>query len=72
MLASGVDPAVAALIEHLTDVGYRAAVNAVHPHDLSRRCSTCLGSTTRLTNRYRGRDFRLTDVHGKVIRDILA
>jgi Protein of unknown function (DUF1501) len=27
---------------------------------------------TRLTYRYSGRDFRLTDVHGKVIRDILA
>ena len=27
---------------------------------------------TRLTYRYSGRDFRLTDVHGKVLRDILA
>ena len=34
---------------------------------------TCWASTTRrLTYRYSGRDFRLTDVHGEVVRDILA
>jgi uncharacterized protein (DUF1501 family) len=55
------------------DFGYRAAVNAVHPHDVNATLLHLLGlDHTRLTYRYSGRDFRLTDVHGNVIRDILA
>jgi hypothetical protein len=55
------------------DFGYRAAVNPVHPHDVNATLLHLLGlDHTRLTYRYSGRDFRLTDVHGKVIRDILA
>ena len=55
------------------DFGYRAAVNPVHPHDVSATLLHLLGlDQTRLTYRYSGRDFRLTDMHGKVIRDILA
>jgi uncharacterized protein DUF1501 len=55
------------------DFGYRASVNPVHPHDVNATLLHLLGlDHTRLTYRYSGRDFRLTDVHGKVIRDILA
>jgi uncharacterized protein (DUF1501 family) len=46
---------------------------AVHVHDLQATILHLLGMDhTRLTYRYQGRDFRLTDVHGHVVRDILA
>jgi len=55
------------------EFGYRAAENRVHPHDLNATLLHLLGlDHTRLTYRYSGRDFRLTDVHGNVLRPILA
>jgi uncharacterized protein DUF1501 len=55
------------------DFGSRAAVNPVHPHDLQATVLQLLGiDHTRLTFRYSGRDFRLTDVEGRVIKDILV
>ncbi|MBX3450634.1 MAG: DUF1501 domain-containing protein [Planctomycetaceae bacterium] len=55
------------------DVGYKAAVNRVHLNDLHATILKLLGMDhTRLTYRYNGRDFRLTDVAGEVIQDILA
>jgi hypothetical protein len=55
------------------DFGYRATVNPVHPHDVNATLLHLLGlDHTRLTYHYSGRDFRLTDVHGKVIREILT
>lgn len=55
------------------DFGYRAAVNPVHPHDLNATLLHLLGlDHTKLTYSYSGREFRLTDVHGEVIRDILT
>jgi hypothetical protein len=54
------------------DFGYRAADKPVHPHDLNATLLHLLGlDHTRLTYRYSGRDFRLTDVHGEVLRDII-
>jgi Protein of unknown function (DUF1501) len=51
------------------DFGYRAAVDPVHPHDLNATLLHLLGlDHTRLTYHCSGRDFRLTDVHGKVVR----
>jgi hypothetical protein len=45
----------------------------VHVHDLQATILHCLGlDHERLTYRYAGRDFRLTDVHGKLVKDILA
>jgi len=45
---------------------YRRPSNPVHPHDGMRRCFILLGSHSHAANvRYSGRDFRLTDVHGK-------
>ena len=47
--------------------------NPVHVHDLQATILRQLGiDHERLTYRYQGRDFRLTDVHGKVINDIVA
>ena len=55
------------------DYGYYAVENKVHLHDLHATMLHLLGfDHTRLTYRYSGRDFRLTDVHGSVVQDILA
>ena len=55
------------------EFGYRAVENRVHVHDLHATILHLLGfDHTKLTYRYAGRDFRLTDVHGEVVRDILA
>jgi hypothetical protein len=55
------------------DFGYRAVEKRVHPHDLHATVLHQLGlDHKRLTYRYSGRDFRLTDVAGNVIKDILA
>lgn len=55
------------------DFGYRAVENPVHVHDLHATILHLLGfDHTRLTYRYAGRDFRLTDVSGEIVRDILA
>lgn len=55
------------------ELGFHAAENPVHVHDLQATILHCLGlHHERLTFRSSGRDFRLTDVHGKVVQDILA
>jgi uncharacterized protein DUF1501 len=55
------------------DFGFRAVHNKVHIHDLHATILYLLGiDHEKLTYRYSGRDFRLTDVSGRVIRDILA
>jgi hypothetical protein len=55
------------------DYGYFATEDKVHIHDLHATLLYLLGlDHEKLTYRYAGRDFRLTDVHGLVIRAILA
>ena len=55
------------------DFGFKAVENPVHVHDLHATILYLLGiDHEKLTYRYSGRDFRLTDVHGKVIHDIIA
>jgi hypothetical protein len=55
------------------DYGYYAVQNKVHIHDLHATLLHLLGlDHERLTYRYAGRDFRLTDVHGRVVQDILT
>ena len=55
------------------ELGYNAVENVVHVHDLHATILHLLGiDHTRLTYRFQGRNFRLTDVHGNVVRDILA
>ena len=55
------------------EYGYHAAVDRVHMHDLHATILHVLGiDHRRLTYRYAGRDFRLTDVAGNVVRPILT
>ena len=55
------------------DFGFQAVDKPVHPHDLHATALKLLGfDHTKLTYRYSGRDFRLTDVSGTVISDIIA
>ena len=55
------------------EFGMHAQDNPVHVHDLHATILHLLGlDHERLTYRYSGRDFRLTDVHGNVVRDIIA
>lgn len=55
------------------DYGYNIVQNPVHIHDLNATILHCMGMDhERLTFRYQGRDFRLTDIHGKVVHDILS
>jgi hypothetical protein len=55
------------------DYSYNITQNPVHVHDMNATLLHCLGvDDTKLTYRYQGRDFRLTDVHGSVVKDLLA
>ena len=55
------------------DFGFQATENRVHVHDLHATILHLMGlDHTRLTYRYSGRDFRLTDVHGNVVKDIIS
>ena len=55
------------------EFGYFAAENKVHFHDLHATMLHLLGlDHERLTYRYAGRDFRLTDIHGRVVHEIIA
>ena len=55
------------------EFGWHAVENKVHVHDLHATILHLMGlDHTRLTYRYSGRDYRLTDVAGRVVRDILA
>ena len=55
------------------EYGIRTAEDAVHTHDLHATMLHLLGiEHERLTYRHAGRDFRLTDVHGRVVREILS
>ena len=55
------------------ELGFNVARDPVHVHDLNATLLHLLGlDHTRLTYRFQGRDFRLTDVHGQVVRNLLA
>ncbi|MCO6459526.1 MAG: DUF1501 domain-containing protein [Pirellulaceae bacterium] len=55
------------------EFGFQAVENPVHVHDLHATILHLLGfDHERLTYRYAGRDFRLTDVHGHVVRELIA
>jgi len=55
------------------DYCYNVAQDPVHVHDLNATLLHCLGiDHTQLTYRFQGRDFRLTDVEGNVVKGILA
>lgn len=55
------------------EFGFKAVENPVSIHDLHATMLHLLGfDHQRLTYRYAGRDFRLTDVHGRVIHDMIG
>ncbi len=55
------------------ELGFRVAENECHVHDLQATILHLLGfNHERLTFRFQGRDYRLTDVHGKVVKEIVS
>ncbi len=55
------------------DFGYNIAADPVHAHDFQATALHCLGiDHEKLTYRFQGRDFRLTDIHGQVVKQLLA
>lgn len=55
------------------DLGFHVVENPVHVHDIQATILHCLGfDHEKLTFRHAGRDFRLTDVHGQVVKAVLA
>jgi len=71
LAGGGVKPGIA--LGETDDHCYNIARDPVHVHDLQATILRCLGiDHTRLTYKYQGRHFRLTDVHGSVVKQILA
>jgi len=71
LAGGGVKPG--AIIGETDDFSYNVIKDPVHIHDLNATALHLLGlDHTRLTVRHQGRDYRLTDVHGKVVNQILA
>ena len=55
------------------EFGFKSIENVVHVHDLHATIMKLLGfDHEKLTFRYAGRDFRLTDVHGNVVEELIA
>ena len=55
------------------ELGYNVVQDPVHVHDLHATILHLLGfDHTKLTTRFQGRDYRLTDVHGKLIKKLLC
>jgi len=55
------------------ELGYHVVKDPVHVHDLQATILHCMGlDHLRLTFRFKGRDFRLTDIHGNVVEKLLA
>ena len=55
------------------ELGYKAVEGRVHLHDLHATILHLMGlDHKQLTYRYAGRDFRLTDVHGRVVDEVVA
>jgi hypothetical protein len=71
MAGGGVKPGI--VYGETDDFSYNIVENPIHIHDFNATILHCLGiDHERLTYRFQGRDFRLTDVHGRVVKDILA
>jgi hypothetical protein len=71
MAGGGIKPGIS--YGETDDYSYNIVSNPVHVHDLQATILHCLGvDHTRLTYRYMGRYFRLTDVHGHVVKDLLV
>ena len=70
MAGGGVKPGIT--LGESDEFGFNATTDKVHVHDLHATLLHLLGfDHTKLTYRFQGRDFRLTDVHGEVVKEIL-
>ena len=71
MAGGGIKPGIT--YGETDDYCYNIARDPVHVHDFQATALHCLGiDHTRLVYRFQGRDFRLTDVHGKVVQGLLG
>ena len=71
LAGGGIKPGVT--IGRTDELGYNVVEDPVHVHDLHATILHLLGlDHEKLTYRFQGRDFRLTDVHGKVVTKLLA
>jgi uncharacterized protein (DUF1501 family) len=71
LAGGGIKPGVT--IGESDELGFNVVKDKVHVHDLHATCLHLLGfDHLKLTYRFQGRDFRLTDVHGEVARKMLA
>jgi hypothetical protein len=71
MAGAGLRPGYA--LGQTDEYSYNVIEDPVHIHDLNATMMHLLGiDHTRLTFKYQGRNFRLTDVHGTVVKKILA
>ena len=72
MLLAGGGVKQGAVVGATDELGYRIAETPIHVHDLQATLRPHMGiHHERRTYRFQGRDFRLTDVHGNVVREIL-
>ena len=71
LAGGGVKPGVT--LGETDEFGFNAIERPVHVHDLHATILHLLGfDHTRLTHRFQGRDFRLTDVHGELVNEVIA
>jgi hypothetical protein len=71
LAGGGIKPGIS--IGETDDFSYNITRDPIHVHDLNATILRCLGiDHTRLTYKYQGRYFRLTDVHGEVVKKILV
>jgi hypothetical protein len=71
MAGGGIKPGLT--LGQSDELGFNAVEDRVHVHDLHATLLHLLGfDHTKLTYRFQGRDFRLTDVHGKLVEKLLA
>jgi hypothetical protein len=71
MAGGGINPGIT--YGATDELGYRAVENPVPVHDLQATILHLVGlEHTRLIYRFQGRDYRLTDVHGEVVKGLLA
>jgi arylsulfatase A-like enzyme len=71
MAGGGIKPGIS--YGQTDDYCYNVAENPVHIHDFNATVLHCLGiNHEKLTYRFQGRDFRLTDIHGEIVKGILT
>jgi arylsulfatase A-like enzyme len=71
MAGGGLKPGM--ILGETDEFGFNAIKDPVHVHDLHATLLHLLGfDHTKLTYRFQGRDFRLTDVHGEIVSRLLA